>query len=159
MNATDRVLQRCAVAAIHGRKNAKYPWTTPFLPDTFVPERFIQGEKMSNRSDRKQDSSRATHLIVKTCSFGKDYPDESFLSGSRMSEDEAETIAEILNRRNGTNATQRSFSRLSNQRTGSRQPLSADKTGGRELQCFGTVGTPTCGVPVGLFWSLRQRKH
>jgi|GEM_PF-3034758 len=30
MNATDRVLQRCAVAAIHGRKNAKYPWTTPF---------------------------------------------------------------------------------------------------------------------------------
>jgi len=31
MNATDRVLQRCAVAAIHGRKNAKYPWTTPFV--------------------------------------------------------------------------------------------------------------------------------
>ena len=35
MNATDRVLQRCAVAAIHGRKNAKYPWTTPFGPEPY----------------------------------------------------------------------------------------------------------------------------
>jgi len=31
MNATDRVLQRCAVAAIHVRQNAKSPWTTPLI--------------------------------------------------------------------------------------------------------------------------------
>jgi len=35
MNAMDRVLQRCAVAAIHARQNAKSPWTTPFVPATF----------------------------------------------------------------------------------------------------------------------------
>jgi len=35
MNATDRVLQRCAVVAIYGRKNAKFPWTTPFVPAPF----------------------------------------------------------------------------------------------------------------------------
>jgi len=34
-NATDRVLQRCAVAENHVRKNAKFPWTTPFVPATF----------------------------------------------------------------------------------------------------------------------------
>ncbi|RLT06615.1 MAG: hypothetical protein DWI22_11580 [Planctomycetota bacterium] len=33
-NAKDRVLQRCAVVAIFGRKNAKFRWTTPFVPNT-----------------------------------------------------------------------------------------------------------------------------
>jgi len=36
MNATDRVLQRCAVVGIYVRQNAKFPWTTPFVADTFV---------------------------------------------------------------------------------------------------------------------------
>jgi len=42
--------------------------------------------------------------IVNTCNFGKDYPDEKFLNCPAMSEDEAKTIAEILNRREGPNA-------------------------------------------------------
>ena len=35
MNATDRVLQRCAVVGIYVRQNAKFPWTTPFGSDPF----------------------------------------------------------------------------------------------------------------------------
>jgi len=31
MNAADRVRQCCADVAIYGRKNAKFPWTTPFV--------------------------------------------------------------------------------------------------------------------------------
>ena len=42
--------------------------------------------------------------IVNTCNFGKDYPDEKFLNAPVMSEDEAKTVAEILNRREGPNA-------------------------------------------------------
>jgi len=46
MNATDRVLQCCAVAAIHVRQNAKSPWTTPFVPDTFFFSLYnLHGEK------------------------------------------------------------------------------------------------------------------
>ena len=37
MNAKDRVLQRCAVVAIHVRQNAKFPWTTPFVSGTDSP--------------------------------------------------------------------------------------------------------------------------
>ena len=35
MNATDRVLQRCAAVEFYVRQNAKFAWTTPFVPDTF----------------------------------------------------------------------------------------------------------------------------
>ena len=38
MNATDRVLQRCAVVAIYVRQNAKFAWTTPFVPVTGVSQ-------------------------------------------------------------------------------------------------------------------------
>lgn len=44
------------------------------------------------------------YRVVNTCNFGKDYPNETFLDGPAMSEDEAKTIAEILNRRAGPNA-------------------------------------------------------
>ena len=52
MNATDRVLQRSVIVAIHGRQNAKFPWTTPF------------GSGTENRSSRYCDRKRtesATH--------------------------------------------------------------------------------------------------
>lgn len=44
------------------------------------------------------------YRIVNTCNFGKDYPDEWFLNSPLLLEDEAETIADILNEREGPNA-------------------------------------------------------
>ena len=63
MNATDRVLQRCAAVEFYVRQNAKFAWTTPFVPDPFFRAR--QFESLSEICDND------TALIVDSL-FGHD---------------------------------------------------------------------------------------
>lgn len=54
--------------------------------------------------DSNEDTDGKMWLLVNTCNFGKDYPNESFLTHTRMTHSEALIIQSILNHRSGPNS-------------------------------------------------------